>query len=162
MNMNLKGLEKKHETFIEESSLDDLKIYINNLAKDYFVSISKKNNETINLINEIFNNIIVIREDVPDINLYIEYALINAFNDSILTSTDSALDLNSIVLKEPILIVIGDKSENPVGFIKPSKLQNLLKCKCFKESDEITKKFMEQDPTAKDILEYLNYWKYKV
>ena len=150
MNMNLRGIKKKHEKFIKDSSLNDLKKYIDNLTKEYYNSISNPD-EVLNIM-EIFNSIVNIRTDI-DIEDYIQYSLINAFNNSLVSFSDSSTGLD--------LINLNESKVNKYNAVANSGISEILVKNKFEKVTKITDDFFSGNPTAEDILNYLNYWKYK-
>jgi len=75
-------LEVQKEAIVKNLDKDELKQYINQLAKRYYVTFINNNIESHNSINNDFNDIVSLFEDTyPNIKNYITYSLLKSAND---------------------------------------------------------------------------------
>lgn len=153
--MNFKTIEKKYDSFIAELDLDDLKNYVNNLTHDYLISISENDIVKVKQITNNFKKLINIREDV-NIERYINYCIINNFNNIISSFSDSELNIDAVNLKESSLNKI--KEETNVE----TELQVIIDFNIHLKALEKEKEYLEKNLSAEEILELYHYEDYKI
>ena len=79
---NYNQLENMRKEVLSKFTKDELKQYINQLAKRYYVTFINNNGESHNSINSEFYDIVSMFEDTyPNIKSYINYCLLKSANE---------------------------------------------------------------------------------
>ena len=79
---NYNQLENMRKEVLSKFSKDELKQYINQLAKRYYVTFINNNGESHNSINtEIYDIISMFEDTYPNIKSYINYCLLKSANE---------------------------------------------------------------------------------
>ena len=96
--VTLKQMDKKQTEFISNLNPNDLKKYIDNLTKQYYLHLSKNEKEKVDSIIDLLNKIIELHSK-GNIESYINYSLINSFNDVLFKSVEMDSNINFIAIK---------------------------------------------------------------
>ena len=128
------------------------KVYIDNIAKSYYLNIIRNDKLSANNSIETLNKVRMIHSD-KNIDAYISYALVSVFND--LFVSDDVGNINDD-LNEPNII-----SSNIV-FSSKSELDNIFDFKISEKAFTIQSEYQKKCTTDEDILKLYNYDKYKV
>lgn len=156
--VNLKQLDKKQTQFLLNLNFNDLKKYVDNLAKQYYVQLSAGEENKVVTIITIFRKIVELHED-KNIESYINYSLIKTFNEILFKSVNVDSDIKPIHINEPVVMAEGNNSN--VIFVE-SQLEKVIRHfeeeKAFKYADELKEKLVTED----DIKEYFHYNDYVI
>ena len=150
--ITLNQLNKKQDDQIRKLDATGLKVYIDNIAKSYYLNIIRNDKLSANNSIETLNKVRMIHSD-KNIDAYISYALVSVFND--LFVSDDVGNINDD-LNEPNII-----SSNIV-FSSKSELDNIFDFKISEKAFTIQSEYQKKCTTDEDILKLYNYDKYKV
>ena len=151
----LKQMDKKRTEFILNLDSNELRTYIDNITKEYYIYLSRNEDNKVASIIELLNKIIELHGR-NNIENYINYSLINSFNGVLFKSVD--IDSNiSIDIKEPVL-----NKETNNGWYGETSLEKVVRHfqteKAFKYSDYLKEKLKTED----DIKQYFHYEEYVI
>lgn len=149
--INLEKLEKKQLNHIKNMELADLQKYLDNLAKEYYNCIVKNDKIKLDAVKFNIDYVLDLHKD-KNLDLYILYALSNAFNDILINSANNDLDLN-LDIDKPI---INDANINQF-FVRKNKLDNVIAYIRDKQVDKALQEFYKSNPSYEDLLELFNY-----
>jgi len=154
--VTLKQMDKKQTEFISNLNASDLKKYIDNLTKQYYLHLSKNEEKKVMSIIDLLNKIIELHSK-DNVENYINYSLINSFNEILFKSIELDSNINFIDIKEPGL----NRIDNNNVFAE-SQLEKIIKHfeneKSFRYCDELH----EMLKTDEDIKEYFHYNDYVI
>ena len=150
----LKQMDKKRTEFILNLNSNELKKYIDNITKEYYIYLSRNEYNKVDNIIELLNKIIEIHGR-NNIENYINYSLINNFNNVLFKSVDIESNIN-LDIKEPVL-----NKEN-TGWYEETQLEKVIRHfeteKAFNYCNELKEKLKSDE----DIKEYFHYKDYVV
>lgn len=154
--VSVKQLDKKQVEFISNLSSNELKKYIKNLTKEYYISLSNKDNDKVVTIFDNLKRVIQLHGD--DIENYINYSLAKEFNEILFKSVNHDSNIGPLEIKEPKYISdIGTGR----GIFHESHLEKILRAfqysKAHEYCDELEKKLL----TDEDIKNYFNFKDYE-
>lgn len=152
----LKQMDKKQTEFISNLKANDLKKYIDNITKQYYIHLSRNEESKVASIIDLLNKIIELHSK-NNVESYINYSLINSFNNILLKSVELDSNINLIAIKEPGL---SNPSDN--NSFSETQLEKVVRYfeteKSFKYCDELHEKLKSED----DIKEYFHYNDYVI
>lgn len=152
----LKQMDKKQTEFISNLKANDLKKYIDNITKQYYIHLSRNEGSKVASIIDLLNKIIELHSK-NNVESYINYSLINSFNNILLKSVELDSNINLIAIKEPGL---SNPSDN--NSFSETQLEKVVRHfeteKAFKYCDELHEKLKSED----DIKEYFHYNDYVI
>lgn len=152
----LKQMDKKQTEFISSLNADDLKKYVDNITKQYYICLSKNDFKKVANIVDLLNKVIELHSK-NNIENYINYSLVNSFNDVLFKSVELDSNVNQLVTKEPGL----NRLDNS-NIYTESKLEKVIRQfeteKAFKYCEELKEKLKTDD----DIKQYFHYDDYVV
>ena len=154
--VTLKQMDKKQREFILNLNPNELKKYIDNLTNQYYLHLSRNEKEKVDSIIDLLNKIMELHSK-DNVESYINYSLINSFNNILFKSVELDSNINFIAIKEPGL----NRLENNNVFTE-STLEKIIRHfqdeKAFKYCDELHEKLKTDD----DIKEYFHYNDYVI
>lgn len=152
----LKQMDKRQTEFILNLKANELKKYIDNITKQYYIHLSRNEESKVASIVELLNKIIELHSK-NNVENYINYSLVNSFNEVLLKSVEVDSNINLIAIKEP-----GLSNHNDNNIFSETQLEKVVRYfeteKAFKYCDELHEKLKTDD----DIKEYFNYNDYVV
>ena len=152
----LNQLDKKQTEFISNLNADDLKKYVDNITKQYYIHLSRNEETKVASIVDLLDKIIELHSN-HNIENYINYSLVNSFNEVLLKSVELDSNINLIAINEPALNRLEDNN-----IIGESQLEKVVRHfqdeKAFKYCDELHEKLK----TDEDIKEYFHYNNYVI
>ena len=152
----LKQMDKKQKEFISNLKANDLKKYIDNITKQYYIHLSRNEETKVSSNIDLLNKIIELHSK-KNVESYINYSLVNSFNEVLLKSVEVDSNINLISINEPGLF--NDNDNNSFGETQLEKVvRHFENEKAFKYCDELHEKLKTDD----DIKEYFNYNDYVV
>lgn len=156
--VTLNQMDKRQTEFISNLNSDELKKYIDNITKQYYIHLSKNESSKVASIIDLLNKIIELHSK-SNIENYINYSLINSFNDVLFKSVEVDSNINLLAIKEPVLTGVDETSNNWFGETQLEKVVRHFKdVKAFEYCDELHEKLKTDD----DIKQYFHYEDYVV
>lgn len=152
----LKQMDKKQKEFISNLKANDLKKYIDNITKQYYIHLSRNEETKVASNIDLLNKIIELHSK-KNVESYINYSLVNSFNEVLLKSVEVDSNINLININEPGLF-----NDNDNNSFSETQLEKVVRHfeneKAFKYCDELHEKLKSEE----DIKEYFNYNDYVV
>ena len=149
-------MDKKQTEFISNLTSDALKEYIDNITRQYYLHLSNNESGKVSSIIGLLNKIVELHGK-SNVQSYINYSLINSFNEVLFKSVEFDSDINLIDIKEPVSNKVADKD-----FFSESQLEKVVKYfesqKAFKYCEDLKEKLKTDD----DIKQYFHYEDYVV
>ena len=153
MVINIEKIEKKQDNFLKDMEINDLQKYLDNTAKTYYNNIILNDKVKVNAMKNNLNKILSIHDD-KNMDLYILFALNNAFREILIKSVNSDLDLNLVKIPKPEL----NKNIN----IRKSKLDDVIEYIRNKQIEKAVNEFYNKNPCYNDFLELFNQKDYLI
>lgn len=153
--INVEKLEKKQVNHIKNMELDDLQQYLDNLANEYYNCIINQDTIKLNVIKSNIHNVLELHAD-KNLDLYILYALNDAFINILMNSAKNGLDLRLDMDKPPIL------TGKDNYFVRKNKLDNVIDYIRDKQVEKAVDEFYNSNPSYDDLLKMFNFNDLKV
>lgn len=153
--VSIQQLNKKQIQFLSSLNSDDLKKYIDNLAKQYYINLSTGEENKVITIIEILNKIIELHRS-DNIESYINYSLTKTFNEILFKSVKVDSNIKPIAINEPVLFT----TDNTKSLFIETQLEKVIRHfeeeKAFKYMDELKEKLTTEE-AIKDYFHYNDY-----
>lgn len=150
MAINIEKIERKQDKIFRDMEIADLQKYLDNTAKEYYNNIILNDKVKFNAMKTNLNKVLSIHND-KNLDLYILFALSNAFNEILNNSVDNDLDINLVKIPRPALI-----ENNNLFFIRKTKLDNVIAYVRDKQIEKAVNEFYNKNPSYNDFLELYN------
>lgn len=154
MVLNIDNIERKQDKIFKDMELEDIHQYIDNFAREYYKTLILNDKAKFNAMEVNLNKVLSIHKD-KNLDLYILYALSNAFNEILNNSVNNDLDLNLVKIPRPKTY-----ENNNKFFVPKTKLDNVIQYIRDKQIAKETKNFYDENPCYNDFLELFNYKDY--
>ena len=154
MVLNIEKIEMKQDKIFQDMELEDIHQYIDNFAREYYKTIILKDKSKFNAMEVNLNKVLSIHKD-KNLDLYILYALSNAFNEILNNSIDNDLDLELVKIPRPKTY-----ENNNKFFVPKTKLDNVIQYIRDNQVAKETKNFYDKNPCYNDFLELFNHKDY--
>lgn len=154
MVLNIEKIERKQDKIFQDMDIEDIQQYIDNFAKEYYKTIILNDQSKFNPMKVNLNKVLSIHKD-KNLDLYILYALSNAFNEILNNSVNNNLDLNLVKIPRPKTY-----ENNNKFFVPKTKLDNVIQYIRDKQVAKETKNFYKNNTCYNDFLELFNYKDY--
>lgn len=153
--INVEKLEKKQVNHIKNMEIDDLQQYLHNLTKEYYKCIIHKDTFKLNVIKSNIHNVLELHTD-KNLDLYVLYALNDAFINILMNSAKNDLNLHLPIDKPAIL------TGNDTFIVRKNKLDNVIHYIRDKQVEKAVEDFYKTNPSYDDLLNMFNFNDHKL